>query len=237
MGTDLVGLPPPALDEDRGFQQGVEAFPIETRVAQRAGEGFPRAVLPGAARCNEARGHADPRQPVADRGGGARWAVVGAEGGRWAPRDEARGEAGQSVVAAPPPGDVAAEALPACTRPRWPATGGAARLRSGRRRRRRTRHGGGGRSARRRITAFLRQEGGRVHHKRVERLWRHEGLPRAGTVEERADPGCRTLAVIVPVASERCMGVRGAEGRAISPIAAAIVPISLTVGVCDPGRC
>ena len=32
---------------------------------------------------------------------------------------------------------------PSCTHPRWLATGGAARLRSGRRRRRRTRHGGG----------------------------------------------------------------------------------------------
>ena len=143
VGTDLVVRPPPARDEDLGFQPGVAAFPNETRVAPRAGAGFPRAVLPGAARCNDARGHADPRQPVADRGGGARWAGVGAAGGRWAPRDEARGEAGQSVVAAPPPGDVAAEALPACPRPRWPATGGAARLRSGRRRRRRTRPGGG----------------------------------------------------------------------------------------------
>ena len=33
-----------------------------------------------------------------------------------------------------------------------------------------------GRYGSRRITAFRRHEGWRVHHKRVERLWRHEGL-------------------------------------------------------------
>ena len=33
-----------------------------------------------------------------------------------------------------------------------------------------------GRSGSRRITARLRAEGGRVHHKRVERIWRQEGL-------------------------------------------------------------
>ena len=33
VGTDRVVLPPPARDEDQGFQQGVDAFPMETRVA------------------------------------------------------------------------------------------------------------------------------------------------------------------------------------------------------------
>jgi len=34
-----------------------------------------------------------------------------------------------------------------------------------------------GRYGYRRITAMLRQEGWQVNHKRVERLWRREGLP------------------------------------------------------------
>ncbi len=33
-----------------------------------------------------------------------------------------------------------------------------------------------GRYGYRRITALLRQAGWRVNHKRVERIWRHEGL-------------------------------------------------------------
>ncbi len=54
VGADRVVLPPPALDEDLGFQQGVEALAIEARVAQLAVERFPRAVRPRPARFDEA---------------------------------------------------------------------------------------------------------------------------------------------------------------------------------------
>ena len=33
VGADLVVLPAPALDEDLGFQQGVEAFAVEALVS------------------------------------------------------------------------------------------------------------------------------------------------------------------------------------------------------------
>ena len=61
VGPDLVVLPAPALDADLGLGQGGEDLRIETLVAERAGAGFPRPVLPGTARCDEARGPAAPR--------------------------------------------------------------------------------------------------------------------------------------------------------------------------------
>ena len=112
MGTDRVGLPPPALDEDLGFQQGVDAVPIATRGAQRAVEGFHIAVLPGLpgsmksvvtpTRVSQSRtAVAVNSGPLSERRsvGGPRSTKSGAR-------------RGQFVVAAPPPGDVAAAALP-----------------------------------------------------------------------------------------------------------------------------
>ena len=112
VGPDRVVLAAPALDADRGLGQGGEDLRVETLVAERAGEGFPRPVLPGTARCDEARGHAEPLQPGAHRSRGARRAGVGAEGGRRAALHEARRPPGEDVVGAQAPGDVAAEAPP-----------------------------------------------------------------------------------------------------------------------------
>ena len=70
VGADLVVLPPPALDEDLGFQKGVEALAIEALVAQLAVERFHIAVLPRTARFDEEGRDPDPVQPVPHRGGG-----------------------------------------------------------------------------------------------------------------------------------------------------------------------
>ena len=53
MGADLVVLPPPAFDEDLGFQQRVDAFAVEALVAELAVEGFHIAVLLGTAGLDE----------------------------------------------------------------------------------------------------------------------------------------------------------------------------------------
>ena len=108
MGPDLVVLSAPALDQDLGLGQGGADLRIETLVAQRAGEGFHLAVLPGAARLDAERRHAAAPQPAPDRRGRERGAVVGAEGGRRAALDEARRQPGEDVVGAQAPGDGAA---------------------------------------------------------------------------------------------------------------------------------
>ena len=111
MGADLVVLPPPALDEDLGFQQGVEALAIEALVPQLAVEGFPRAVLPGAAGLDEEGRDPDPVQPVPHRGGGELRAVVGAQQRRRPALDAELGQPRQDVVAAQSAGDVETQAL------------------------------------------------------------------------------------------------------------------------------
>ena len=112
VGPDRVVLAAPALDEDLGLGQGGDDLRIETLVAERAVEGFHRPVLPGTARCDEERGHAETLQPGAHRSRGARRVVVGAEGGRRAALHEERRPPGEDVVGAQAPGDVDAEALP-----------------------------------------------------------------------------------------------------------------------------
>ena len=111
VGADLVVLPPPALDEDLGFQQGVEALAIEARVAPRAVERFHSAVLPRTARFDEEGRDPDPVQPVPHRGGGARRAVVGPQKRRRPALDEQLGQPRQDVVAAQSAGDVETQAL------------------------------------------------------------------------------------------------------------------------------
>ena len=106
MGPDLVVLPAPGLDEDLGLGQGGEDLRVETRVAERAGAGFHIPVLPGTARCDDARGPAEPLRPGAPRSRGARRAVVGAEGGRRAALDEELSQPRQDIVAAQPAGHV-----------------------------------------------------------------------------------------------------------------------------------
>ena len=67
-----------------------------------------------------------------------------------------------------------------------------------------------GRYGYRRITALLRAEGWRVNHKRVERIWRQEGLkvPRRQPKRGRlwlTDGSCIRLR---PDASQPCVGLR-----------------------------
>ena len=78
-----------------------------------------------------------------------------------------------------------------------------------------------GRDGSRRITALLRAEGWRVHHKRVERLWRQEGLrvPRQAPRRRRrwaTDGACtrRRAARPHPVWSDACVHERTQDGRA-----------------------
>ena len=87
VGPDLVVLAAPALDEDLGLGQGGEDLRVETLVAERAVEGFQIPVLPGTARCDAERGHAEPLQP-------------GAQGGRRAALHEERRQPGEDVVGA-----------------------------------------------------------------------------------------------------------------------------------------
>ena len=79
-----------------------------------------------------------------------------------------------------------------------------------------------GRYGSRRITALLRAEGWRVHHKRVERLWRQEGLrvPRNAQRRRRrwaTDGSCtrRRSARPNPVGSDDCVPERTQDGRAL----------------------
>ena len=99
------GCPPGASARcGSGPRAGGEDLRVETRVAERAGAGFPRPVLPGTARCDAARGPAAPLQPGAHRARGARRAGVGAAGGRRAARHAERRPPGEDVVGAPAPG-------------------------------------------------------------------------------------------------------------------------------------
>ena len=82
MGPHLVVLAAPAFDEDLGLGQGGEDLRIETLVAQRAVEGFPIAVLPGAARLDDEWRHAEELEPAPDSLGRTLGAVGGAEAGR-----------------------------------------------------------------------------------------------------------------------------------------------------------
>ncbi len=55
-------MPAPTLDQDPGFGQGVEDLAVEQLVPEFSVEALVVAVLPWAARFDEQRLHANPRQ-------------------------------------------------------------------------------------------------------------------------------------------------------------------------------
>ena len=64
MWTDVVIVPPPALDDDPCFGEGVEDFSVEQLVAQTGVEALDEALLPRAARRDVCGFRADGGDPL-----------------------------------------------------------------------------------------------------------------------------------------------------------------------------
>jgi hypothetical protein len=77
-------MPAPTLDQSPSFGQGVEDLAVEQLTPEFSIEALVVAVLPWAARFDEQRLHANPRQPFPHRNSGELTAIVGTDVIRWA---------------------------------------------------------------------------------------------------------------------------------------------------------
>ena len=76
----MVVVMAPALDENLGFEEGVEDLTVEQLVAQLAVEAFIVAILPGASGLDVEGLHTDPGEPGLDGLGRELAAVVATNG-------------------------------------------------------------------------------------------------------------------------------------------------------------
>ena len=144
LGPLCVVFPAPACDPPLRFRERGEDLPVKARVTQFAVAGLDIAVLPGAARLDEAGGAADAGPPGSDRRGGARRAGIGAQRGRRPARAEALGAAGQHVVRPASGARPRSRGSRVWSHRRRSAAAGGARRGSDPARRRRTRRDSGG---------------------------------------------------------------------------------------------
>ena len=95
-----------------------------------------------------------------------------------------------------------------------------------------------GRYGYRRITALLRHRGWHVNHKRVERIWRREGLkvpakqPKRGHLRLHDGTGVRLLTVIDEYSRE-CLAIRAARSIRSADVIEALAELMVLRGVPD----
>src|SRR6516225_7323116 len=79
MGSVVVVLVPPVVEEELGFEQGVERLQVEEFAAEVAVEGLDVGVLPGCAWLDVGDGRSVESAPVLQGCGGQLGAVVAAD--------------------------------------------------------------------------------------------------------------------------------------------------------------